>query len=280
VNADGNIDSVGPITVDAVDPAVAVGVTPGLVPLFKGNGPLPTNVTRPHTKALVFFLHNPDDRVGDTPDIDRDQVVTVEPRRTSFAIDVPASVRYGHAITVGGTLQQKIGAAIRKATVTLTARQAGESAYQAVATARTDRNGAVSVTVRPRKNTTYRWQWPGAAGNSAVKSPARAVAVHQAVTLGAKPGSVKREHSFQLYGTTDPLVRGARISVQLRKHGKWETVRTITTHEQQLPNGVFEAGYKFWRSEKTAGTYSFRAKWPATSGRSGGTSKTVQVTVR
>jgi hypothetical protein len=133
--------------------------------------------------------------------------------------------------------------------------------------------------VHPKKNTTYQWRWAGADGDSAVNSAARTVAVHQTVTIGAKPARVARKESFQLYGITKPLVSGAHIRIQIRTDGPWRTIRTITTHEQQLPNGVFEAGYKFHRSQRSAGTYAFRATWPATDGRAGGTSKTVQVRV-
>jgi subtilisin family serine protease len=279
VNADGNIDSVGPISVDAVHPAVSVGVTPGLVPLFDGNGPLPTDVTRPHTKALVFFLHNPDDRVGDTPDVDRDQVVSVSPRATTLSMHAPSSIKFGHAAAISGTLKRKNGTAIKKASVDLDARQSGQAGYKTVATATTDGHGAVATTVHPKKNTSYEWRWSGADGDSAVNSAARKVAVHQIVRIDAKPAGVARKKSFRLYGTTKPLVSGAHIRVQLRADGRWRTIRTVTTQEQQLPNGIFEAGYKFDRSQKSAGTYSFRAVWPAANGRAGGTSTTVRVTV-
>ena len=279
VNANGDIDDVGPITVDAVQPNVAVGVTPGLVPLFAGHGSIPALVTRPDTKALVFFLHNLDDVAGDTPNADRDQVVTLQPIATKFSSRAPSSIRAGSAARITGRLRMAGAAALAKATVTLSAEPSGSSSYHVVATRHTDSTGAVALHVRPTRTTTYRWHYVGTAGHGSATSTPRTVHVHNVVSIGARPHRVTGRQSFVLYGTTRPLVSGAVVHVQQQATHGWRTVHTITTRQQQLPNGVFEAGYRFRTHASSKGAHRYRARWPATSGRDSGTSAPVIVTV-
>ena len=271
VNENGDIDDVGPITVDAVRPKVDVHVRPGTVPLEDGNGPFPARVTKPNTRALVFFLHNGDGK--------RSQVVTVDPVATVLSAHAPKSIDYGRAATISGTLRQRGGDPIEHAAVELWAKPTGTTSFRPVATRTTTGAGEVTATVRPKQPTTYQWRFAGGSGNAAVRSPHRIVRVRQIVTMSARPKSVGKNGRFELFGTTRPAQRHAVITIQRQLNGGWHVVDKVKTRSQRLPTGRSTIGYTDGMHNTHRGRYKYRARCAGTRGRGSAVSAPVTIKV-
>ncbi|MGH8862286.1 MAG: S8 family serine peptidase [Jatrophihabitantaceae bacterium] len=267
----GTVDSVGPIRVDAARPKVGLGVTPGALPLYQGRGPITAKVARP-TSALVFFLHNGDNR--------RTTVVRVTPDRSAMTIHAPASVGYGDAAPITGRLVDTVThRPVRSAPVGLYAHRYGTQTYRLVATRTTDGRGVARASVRPQARITYQWRFAGGSGHGPAGSGLHTVQVRQAVTRHVKPRSPSAHQAFRLYGRNFPGVPGAAIDVQRLVAGRWRTVTVVRTRLQRLPGGVRAVGYSAALREPTPGGYWFRALWPAAGGRLGGHSNPILVRI-
>jgi hypothetical protein len=201
--------------------------------------------------------------------------------RTTLTSSGNVTIAHGKGISLKALL--KAGSkAVGGATLTLQQLPAGAKSWANVRAVRTASNGYASYTVKPTRNTKYRWVFAATSTYAGVTSATTTVSVTQVVTVHATAKRLAHGPSaaVKLYGTVAPAVTGQRVVVQQYKSGRWvTTARAATTKRQRLPNGTTATGYVITVPEKAKGVFRYRIYRAPTSLNAAGYSATVTVTV-
>jgi predicted GH43/DUF377 family glycosyl hydrolase len=168
-------------------------------------------------------------------------------------------VVYGQAATLTGTLTQG-GAPMPGQTVALLGQELGAPAFSPLATASTDAAGAYTSTVHPKKRTTYKAGYPGAAGEPTVE-----VAVKHLVRLRVR----RRGTRGTFTGSVGPRHAGRVVVIEKRASGRWVKFKTVKTNTKS----AFSAVQRLKRRAK----YQFRARTAADADHLAGVSKVALV---
>jgi hypothetical protein len=106
-------------------------------------------------------------------------------------------------------------------TVTLEEAPYPFTAFTAIASTITDREGYYAFSARPGLNSRYRVM----SSDPAVQSDAKLIRVRLQVGLEASRDRVKKGRSVELSGTVTPAHEGNRVEIQRRtKTGRWQTI--------------------------------------------------------
>ena len=179
---------------------------------------------------------------------------------SATSITYPATVGVSSTLTSGGV-------GIPGQPATLEARPAATSAWNGVATATTDANGAVSFVVRPLLTTAYRVAYDATASYAAAASDPVTVVQHPAVTASV-PAVAPILTRLHIRGSVRPAQTGA---VTLERHyaGAWHTIGRTTLSST--------SHYTFTVTLPSTGRYTYRVRRPADARQAGNVSATAQM---
>ena len=168
-------------------------------------------------------------------------------------------VVFGQAATLTGTLSQG-GAPMPGQSVALLGQEIGASAFGPLASATTDGAGAYTSAVRPKKRTTYKASYAGAAGE-----PTVSVAVKHLVKLRVR----RRGTRGTFTGSVGPRHPGRVVVIEKRASGRWVKFATLKTNRKSL--------YSTVKRLKRRAKYQFRARTAADTDHLAGVSKVALV---
>jgi hypothetical protein len=130
----------------------------------------------------------------------------------------PATVTFGHAVTVSGTTSPGTSVALRADTFPF------GGSFAAVATATSDAAGAYSFTVKPSEITHYRVT---AKTHPTAQSAIATVSVRWRVTRTVSTLTPKRNSRVRFSGSVYPAHNGGKAELQRRTASGFRTVRTV-----------------------------------------------------
>jgi hypothetical protein len=131
----------------------------------------------------------------------------------------PATVTFGHAVTISGTTSPATGVTLRSDTFPF------GGSFAQVATATSNAAGAYSFTVKPSEITHYR---VSAKSHPTAQSPIATVSVRWRVTRTVSTRTPKRGSRVRFSGSVYPAHAGAKAQLQRRTASGYRTVRTAT----------------------------------------------------
>jgi hypothetical protein len=199
------------------------------------------------------------------------------PLSWQFAVADPAALRVAGrgptSIVAGGRASMGFvatssGTPLVGVRVVISTRPAGQRGFRTVRTLTTGSAGAVSWTVAPLRNTTYRAALEAAPAVTATRS----LAVHQRVALAVDHLRIHPGGAVRLSGFVSPRHPGGRVRVQLLTRAGWRTVAKPLLGRASRYAKTVVAGI--------SGRYVLRVVAPATPGNAIGRSRTVTVRVR
>ena len=167
-------------------------------------------------------------------------------------------VVYGQPVTLSGTLTQG-GAPMSARSVALLGQETGATVFSPVATATTDGAGAYTSVVHPKKLTTYKAGYAGAA------EPTVSVAVKHLVRLRVR----RRGTRGTFTGSVGPRHPGRVVVIQKRSGGRWVKFAKLKTSSKSTFSTV--------KRLKRRAKYQFRARTAADAEHLAGVSKVALV---
>ncbi|MGO9196037.1 MAG: fibronectin type III domain-containing protein [Acidimicrobiales bacterium] len=191
------------------------------------------------------------------------------------------TINYGKSTALTTTLTDSSKSKpITGVVVELCSRPGTSGLFTEVATATTGSSGSASITVSPKTNTRYEWQFIGSSGHDPADSSDAEVSVAQVVKVSVTKTSVSPGKTTVLYGTVSPKETGQKVVVEELVAGSWSHVGASALIQlQTLPNGKSEVGYELGFSTKKPGTYVLRVQRASTATNALGESKQVTITV-
>jgi hypothetical protein len=189
---------------------------------------------------------------------------------SQLALTSPASVPYRKATTLRGRVTQR-GAGVAGLTVTLQERYAGQTAWTRLATAKTDKTGAWSVTVRPTTTGSVRATIAGGYGLLVNFSPVRPLSVTYTATIKASRATATTRQKVKISGGAQPAWANVKVTLQRLAGKRWVTVTTGKT----TAKGAYAFSRTFAR-----GTWTLRVQIAGGTANASGVSGTVKLKVR
>lgn len=184
-----------------------------------------------------------------------------------------SQVLAGKPVTLTGLLEQSDGDIPSGFLLSLEAKPFGADSFSEVRTALTGEEATpATATVRPRKNTTYRWRFAGSDVVEGSVSPTFTVKVRTALTLTLADGSLRVGDKLVALGRTTPAKPGFVVTL-------W---RKTASGKVKIGAGLVRADGSFKVTTKAgkAGTWKVFATVPAGQGNLAGTSPTRTADVR
>ena len=178
----------------------------------------------------------------------------------------PAAVVYG-AQTVLTFAATSNGGPLAGASVVVTSRAYGQSAFGSPHTVSADASGLVRLSVRPGRQTVYRLALTG----DPTVSIERTVAVQRSVSIALGAGSIRRGQAVRVSGFANPATAGQRVWVQSLTRVGWVTVARPVLGRLH--------GYRQLVTGHAPGWYTLRVVAPWLPGTSAGISRTVRLHV-
>ncbi len=130
----------------------------------------------------------------------------------------------GAATRISGNVLRTGGTGAPGLPVELTQRRAGSSATTTIAHATTAAHGAVSFTVRPRVNTTYRLVFTGTPTLSASTGTPVRIGVAPRITAAFARSSVPSGTAAHLSGRVTPAPGRRHLGLQVKRGRRWLTI--------------------------------------------------------
>jgi hypothetical protein len=166
----------------------------------------------------------------------------------------PAVVTYGAGVTVTGRLTAG-GAAVAGRPVVLEARRAGTTTWTAVGTVPSSADGTVRKAFAPKWSATLRWRFAGDGAYTAATSPGAGVTVRAKVTASLSPTTVARGGTVRITGAVAPSHAGRQVAFQHWVTGTgWKTLGNVTLSSA--------SAFTVLQRPTTAGTRTYRVRWP------------------
>ena len=207
---------------------------------------------------------NVDDVVYGLTGYNWDPTSVATPPQTDFepAASAPSVTQTTSTITANAgsstTLSVKVkqgATAVASAKVRLWAKPYGASGFSPIASATTNASGIASLTVKPTKNTAYRWGYDGVS-NLTEASPVTSATrtVNARIVIKAKPVSSSFRSTAKLVvtGTVSPVKSGAKVYLfikkstsklcQARRHGDRVLDRRVRVLEVADPRQATRSG--------------------------------------
>ncbi len=176
----------------------------------------------------------------------------------TLATSTPVVV-FGQAATLSGTLTQG-GAPMPAQSVALLGQETGASVFSPVASATTDGAGAYTSLVHPKKQTTYKASYAGAAGE-----PTVSVAVKHLVRLRVR----RRGTRGTFTGSVGPRHPGRVVVIEKRSSGRWVKFAKLKTNSKSR--------FRTLKRLKRRAKYQFRARTAGDAEHLAGVSKVALV---
>jgi len=149
----------------------------------------------------------------------------------------------------------------------------GQSSYSSLGTVDTNASGIASLTLFPKKNTSYQWRYGGDTQEyAASQSPIRSVGVRARVTIALADPTLKPGQTLVVTGKVTPPKTGF-VATLWRKTATGKVKLASTTMVRA------DGTYRIARALQTKGTYVVFVTVPAAKGNLAGTSPTRTATV-
>jgi hypothetical protein len=172
-----------------------------------------------------------------------------KPLRATVAwnVEPKTTLRYGDSIELSARVVTSHGG-VGDARVELLSRHGPHGRFTLVRRLTADSFGGVSVTVTPKRNTTYEWTYAGSPLYLAATSKTMTFSVSQIVHAAITRTHVKVGQATEIYGTVTPSARGRVVHLQNPVEGGGVTNQDAsgskaTIKRQRMPNGKVEVGF-------------------------------------
>lgn len=195
----------------------------------------------------------------------------LEAQKTKIAISAPTVTTAGTAVTVRGRLQAIPTNDMEHQEVRLEAKAYGSSTYKFVGSDFSDASGRVSVTIKPTKQTSYRWRFLGIDSSLGSLSAPGLVRVKTAVSATVADRTLRLGQRLVVTGKTTPAKPGFRATL-------W---RAAPGGKVKVGSALISASgaYRVTATVRKTGRWTVWVTVPAATGNLAGTSAKRTLTV-
>jgi len=177
-------------------------------------------------------------------------------RTTALTASAPTAVTYGTKIAVSGKLTTAGGVAVAGARVALHQRPAGTTTWKYIVSTTTSSTGTALFSYTPTVNSEFRLYAPSSWSYLASTSPTVKTLVRWRVSAAFDDSTITRGMTAKLRGNVAPVRAGTAVRLDRYISGSWTLVGSTTVSSTGT--------YVFSMAPKTAGTYTYRVRVPAT----------------